>query len=132
MLPQRSSENPSSPVEDFIVRWLFIYFAIAALAVFCFGGCSNLPPKPKGIIWIVDYPRSEVVGAPFGGFDLNQTTYKEWVAQHKALATLKANVVRKPLKDANKYICFDPDTWNRFDAWVKELQIYAQQRGVSP
>lgn len=107
---------------------VLISCAILSLAfMLTTSGCSNLPPKPKGTVWIVDYPRSEIVGAPFGQFNLDTTDY--WSVRGQLLFSIpRTYVERKPLSDANKYICFDPDTWERFDAWVKEVQKEAERR----
>lgn len=77
---------------------------------------------------MVDYPRSEIVGADFGRFTLNATKHGDMRGQFIGFKFDRV-VIRKPLAEADKYICFDPDTWDRFDTWVREVQQEAERQG---
>jgi hypothetical protein len=90
--------------------------------------CSSLPPKPRGTVWTIDYPSSEIIGAPFGEFKLKDRSYRSFRAQMK-FGVNKRLIERLPLADADKYICFDPSTWDRLDSWIKDVEITADQRG---
>ncbi len=119
MLLSKRSEN--------ISRYLLWACGAAMLSVFVLGGCSQLPPKPNGTVWVIDYPRSEIVGAPFGEFDLKYTHHVQVRRQMRGFMSQRL-AERKPLSEAHKYICFDPISWDRFDAWVKEVQKIAERR----
>jgi hypothetical protein len=120
LLPKRLGKTFDQSLVIFLFLFVIYFFFIIT-------SCSQLPPKPQGTVWIVDYPRGEVVGATFGGFNLDYTRHKEIRDQFNRLIYRKL-VERKPLSTAHKFICFDPGTWDRFDAWVKEVQMIAERR----
>lgn len=93
------------------------------LALGMMTGCASLPPKPKGILWTIDWPRTQLIGAPIGGVDPDKMTAPEIEGYVSAKATR-----RLPIDQADRFICFSPDTWNAIDGYVKQLREIAQRQ----
>ena len=111
----------------------FILLAGLVLAFMVLGaisGCAGLPPKPKGIIWSIDVPRAQLIGAPIGGVDPNKLD-----AGAVNFYVEKKGTYKMPLDQADKFLCFSPDTWNAVDSYVKQLREIASRQcnqGTSP
>lgn len=93
------------------------------LALGMMTGCASLPPKPKGILWTIDWPRTQLIGAPIGGVDPDKMAAGD-VQNYVQKSTTR----RLPLDQADRFICFSPDTWNAIDGYVKQLREIAQRQ----
>lgn len=80
------------------------------LCLFIILGCAQLPPKPAGDLCTVDLPRAQLICCPIAGAKSERDLYESDACRNIPIAL------------ADKYVAFDPDTWENVVNYIKQLQ----------
>lgn len=98
--------------------------SLAIVSSFIFLGCSQVPPKPNVKLCTIDLPRQQLICADTQEVRrIDQTTYKA-IYNH-----VRINTIQKiPLSDADKFIVFSPQDWQKVSVYMKTLRDFAQSK----